>query len=192
MMMRILKWCGSLTLCLLLGVAGCQQTNQLALYQLGQAELNQQLHAQAMRLNQRTKLAGLPVALQVTKLDAEIGPQGRSLIQLNVQATAEVRLALIDIPTQFQLRLAAEPYFDQQRQGVYLRQFELLDAKVAAGRWQGQLKPLSAELAAFLQQRLATVPVYQLDPNKLSHQALLNIPLQLKIKPGQLVLSPAY
>lgn len=190
--MRILKCCASLILLLLLGVTGCQQTNQLALYQLGQVELNQQLMTQAQRLTQRTKLAGLPAVLNVSQLDAEIGPQGRSLIQLNVQASAEVKLALIEIPAQFQLQIAAEPYFDQQRQGVYLRQFELLDAKVTAGRWQGQLKPLSAELAAWLQQSLATVPVYQLDPNKLSHKALLNIPLQLKIKPGQLVLSPAY
>lgn len=190
--MRILKWSVSLTLLLLLGIAGCQQTNHLALYQLGQAELNQQLMTQAQRLTQRTQLAGLPVELNISQLDAEIGPQERSEIWLNVHATVQIRLALIEVPAQFQLRLAAEPYFDQQRQGVYIRQFSLLDAKVAAGRWQGQLKPLSAELAALLQQSLATIPVYPLDPNKLSHKALLNIPLQLKIQPGQLVLSPAY
>jgi hypothetical protein len=175
-----------------LGLAGCQHTNQLALYQLDQAELNQQLNTKLSRLSQHTRLAGLPVAVQVTQLQTEIGPAGQEVLKLRVQTEAQVKLALIDVPAQLQFVLVAQPYFDQQRQGVYLRQFQLLDAQVAAAGWQGKLKPLSAELAALLQQSLANLPVYQLDPTKLSHQALLNIPLQLKIKPGSLVLSPAY
>ncbi len=175
-----------------LGLAGCQHTNQLALYQLDQAELNQQLNSKLSRLSQRTRLAGLPVAVQVTQLQAEIGPAGQDMVKLSVQTEAQVRLALIDVPAQLQLVLMAQPYFDQQRQGLYLRHFQLLDAGVAAAGWQGKLKPLSAELAALLQQSLANMPLYQLDPAKLSHQALLNMPLQLKIKPGSLVLSPAY
>jgi len=175
-----------------LGLAGCQHTNQLALYQLDQAELNQQLNAKLSQLSQRTRLAGLPVAVQVTQLQTDIGPGGQQVLQLKVQTEAQVRLALIDVPAQLQFVLAAQPYFDQQRQGVYLRQFQLLDAQVAAAGWQGKLKPLSVELAALLQQSLANLPVYQLDPTKLSHQALLNMPLQLQIKPGSLVLSPAY
>jgi len=39
---------------------------------------------------------------------------------------------------------------------------------------------------------LAEQPVYRLEPQKLSHRALLNMPLALKIMPGKLVLSPAF
>ncbi|WP_333796821.1 DUF1439 domain-containing protein [Rheinheimera sp.] len=178
--------------CVVLLLTSCSQTNQLALYRLSEAELNQQLSQQLQQLAQKATVAGLPLKLQVKQLDVQIAPQGKPDVQLTLDTAALVQLALVQLPVQLKLSLSAEPYFDQQRQAVYLRRFQLLDSEMAAGGMQGKLKPLSAELAGLLQQQLAQMPVYRLDPNKLSHRMLLNIPLQLQLTPGQISLSPAY
>jgi hypothetical protein len=128
----------------------------------------------------------------VNTLQAVIAPDGQPLIQLTLQTEAQAQLAMLKMPMQLALTLRAEPYFDQTRQAVYLRQFQVVKSELAAGRWQGKLKPLNREIAQLLQRLLAEQPVYRLDPQKLSHRALLNIPLALQVTPGKLVLSPAY
>ncbi|MCT6700438.1 DUF1439 domain-containing protein [Rheinheimera sp. 4Y26] len=178
--------------CLVLLLTSCSQTNQLALYRLSQAELNQQLSQQLQQLAQKATVAGLPLKLQVKQLDVQIAPQGKPDVQLTLDTAALVQLAVVQLPVQLKLSLSAEPYFDQQRQAVYLRRFQLLNSEMAAGGMQGKLKPLSADVARLLQQQLTQMPLYRLDPNKLSHRMLLNIPLQLQLTPGQISLSPAY
>lgn len=173
-------------------VSGCSHTNQLAFYRLSDAELNQQLSQQIQQLAQKVTVAGLPLKLQVNQLDVQIAPQGKPDVQLTLDTGALVQLAMVPLPVQLKLSLSAEPYFDQQRQAVYLRRFQLLNSEMAAGGLQGKLRPLSAEVARLLQQQLAQMPVYKLDPNKLSHRMLLNMPLQLQLTPGQIRLSPAY
>ncbi|WP_306517964.1 DUF1439 domain-containing protein [Rheinheimera sp.] len=173
-------------------VSGCSHTNQLAFYRLSDAELNQQLSQQIQQLAQKVTVAGLPLKLQVNQLDVQIAPQGKPDVQLTLDTGALVQLAMVQLPVQLKLSLSAEPYFDQQRQAVYLRRFQLLNSEMAAGGLQGKLRPLSAEVARLLQQQLAQMPVYKLDPNKLSHRMLLNMPLQLQLTPGQIRLSPAY
>jgi hypothetical protein len=180
------------SLLLVFVAAGCSQSNQLALYRLSEAELNQQLSQQLQQLAQKATVAGLPLKLQVKQLDVQIAPQGKPDVQLDLDTSALVQLALVQLPVQLKLSLTAEPYFDQQRQAVYLRRFQLLNSEMAAGGLQGKLKPLSAEVARLLQQQLAQMPVYKLDPNKLGHRMLLNMPLQLRLEPGQISLSPAY
>lgn len=189
-MLSCLRLCSLLLV--LVTVFGCSQNNQLAFYRLGEAELNQQLSQQLQQLAQQATVAGLPLKLQVNQLDVQIAPQGKPAVQLTLDTAALVQLALVQLPVQLKLSLSAEPYFDQQRQAVYLRRFQLLNSEMAAGGFAGKLKPLSAEMAKLLQKQLATMPVYQLDPNKLSHRMLLNIPLQLQLSPRQISLSPAY
>jgi len=176
-------------LCLL---SACQHSNQLALYNLSEVELNQQLQRTLSKLTQDVRLAGIPLQFQVNSLQAVIAPDGQPLLQLSLQTAAQAQLAMLKMPMQLALTLSAEPYFDQQRQAVYLRQFRVIQSELVAGRWHGKLKPLNRELELLLQRLLAEQPVYRLDPQKLSHRALLNMPLALKIMPGELVLSPAF
>jgi hypothetical protein len=176
-------------LCLL---SACQHSNQLTLYSLSEAELNQQLQRTLSKLTQDVRVAGIPLQFQVNRLQAVIAPDGQPLLQLSLQTDAQAQLAMLKMPMQLALTLSAEPYFDQQRQAVYLRQFRVIQSELAAGRWQGKLKPLNRELELLLQRLLAEQPVYRLDPQKLSHRALLNMPLALKVVPGKLVLSPAF
>jgi hypothetical protein len=176
----------------LIFLSACQYSNQLALYSLSQTELNQQLSHSLGMLQQNARLAGIPVQLKVNSLQAQIAQDGQPLIQLQLNTEAQAKMALLQVPLQLALTLSAEPYFDQQRQAIYLRQFRVIQSELTAGRWQGKLKPLNRELEQLLQQLLAQQPVYRLDPNKLSHRALLNIPLAINLTPGKLVLSPAY
>lgn len=176
----------------LIFLSACQYSNQLALYSLSQTELNQQLSHSLGLLQQNARLAGIPVQLKVNSLQAQIAQDGQPLIQLQLNTEAQAKMALLQVPLQLALTLSAEPYFDQQRQAIYLRQFRVIQSELTAGRWQGKLKPLNRELEQLLQQLLAQQPVYRLDPNKLSHRALLNIPLAINLTPGKLVLSPAY
>lgn len=180
-------------LLLWLGVlSACQHSNQLALYSLSEVELNQQLRQSLASFTQQVRVAGMPLQFQVKHLQAQIAPNGQPLIELQLHTEGQAQLALLKMPLQLALTLRAEPYFDQQRQAVYLRQFEVVSSELAAGRWQGKLKPLNRELAQLLQQWLAEQPVYRLDPQKLSHKALLNMPLAIRLTPGKLQLSPAY
>jgi len=178
-------------LCLVV-LSACQHSNQLALYSLSETELNQQLTRSLTNLAQDVRVAGIPLQFQVKSLQSQIAPDGQPLIELQLQTEGLAQLALLKMPMQLALTLRAEPYFDQQRQAIYLRQFQVVKSELAAGRWQGKLKPLNREFAQLLQRLLAEQPVYRLDPQKLSHRALLNIPLALKVQPGKLVLSPAY
>lgn len=189
-MSLLLRYCALFAV--VLGLAACSQTNQLAFYRLDEAELKQQLSSQIQQLAQKVTLAGMPVNVQVHQLDVKIAPQGKPNVQLTLDSGILLQLALVQLPVQLKLELSAEPYFDQQRQAVYLRRFQLLDSQLAAAGMQGKLKPLSAEVAKLLQQQLAQLPVYRLDPTKLSHRMLLNIPLQLQLTPGQISLLPAY
>lgn len=180
----ILFWLGLLS--------ACQHSNQFALYTLTETELNQQLSNTLTRLTQDVRVAGFPLHLKVTSLQAQIAADGQSLIEFQLNTEGQAQLALLNMPMQLALQLRAEPYFDQQRQAIYLRQFQVVSSELVAGRWQGRLKPLNREISQILQRLLAEQPVYRLDPQKLSHRALLNIPLALKVQPGKLVLSPAY
>jgi hypothetical protein len=186
------RWHLVLVVLLCLLSAACQHSNRLALFSLSEAELNQQLTRTLTNLSRDVRVAGVPLQFKVNTLQAVIAPDGQPLIQLTLQTEAQAQLAMLKMPMQLALTLRAEPYFDQTRQAVYLRQFQVVKSELAAGRWQGKLKPLNREIAQLLQRLLAEQPVYRLDPQKLSHRALLNIPLALQVTPGKLVLSPAY
>lgn len=183
------KLLGMLLICVLVG---CSSTNQMALLKLSQNDLNQQLNAQLQQRLTPIKLAGVPLQFRSVQLQNQIAPEGRSVIRVDLSADIAAQIAVIQLPLQTSFAIEAEPYFDQQRQAVYLRQFKLLDAKVAGAGYSGKLKPLSAELQQWLQSWLARQPVYQLDPNKLEHQLLLKMPLKIQLKPGQMVLTPAF
>lgn len=173
-------------------LAGCSSTNQFALLKLSQNDLNQQLNTQLQQRLSPIKLSGVPLQFRSVQVENQIAPEGRSVIQLDLSAEIAAKVAVIQLPLQAAISIEAEPYFDQQRQGVYLRQFKLLDAKVASAGYSGQLKPLSTELQQWLQSWLTRQPVYQLDPNKLEHQLFLKMPLKIQLKPGQMVLTPAF
>ena len=177
---------------MMLVLVGCSSTNQLALLQLTQTDLNQQLNHQLQQRLTPIKLAGIPLQFRAVHVQNQIAPEGRSVIRLDLSADIAAQIAVIQLPLQTAISIEAEPYFDQQRQAVYLRQFKLLDAKVAGAGYSGKLKPLSAELQQWLQNWLTRQPVYQLDPTKLEHQLLLKMPLKIQLKPGQMVLTPAF
>lgn len=181
-----------LVLLLWLLIAGCSSTNQLALLKLSQDDLNQQLNQELQQRLTPIKLAGIPLQFRSVTVQNQIAPAGRSVIQLQLAADISAQIAVLQLPLQAAISFEAEPYFDQQRQAVYLRQFKLLDAKLAGAGYSGKLKPLSTELEQWLQDWLARQPVYQLDPEKLEHQLLLKMPLRIQLKPGQMLLTPEF
>lgn len=174
---------------LLLGVSGCQQGPAWSVFSLTQAELNQQLAQGSQGLQRTAQLAGLPVQLTINTLEATIAPQGKPVVQLRIQSSGQLQLSLLAMPLTLDITLSGTPYFDQQRQGVYLQQFRIEQSQLQAGRWQGKLKPFNRQLEQLLQELIAARPLYQLDPTKFSHQALLSVPLQLQLQPGLLLLS---
>lgn len=186
--MRLTRlWPLLLSLCLI----SCSNRNDVALYSLSEQELSQTASREVATLTQRTKLAGLPLHLAVTSLQSRIAPAGRPEVELSLQLDGQLQ-ALVAVPLQWQLTFSAEPYFDQERQAVLIHNLQIRQSQLNAGGWQGRLKPLSAGLAQQLEQLLLSYPLYQLDPNNWQHRLLLNMPLQIQIQPGELVLTPAY
>lgn len=185
----LLRLATLLSLCSLL-LSSCASRDQLALYRLTEQELTTAANQHLTRLEQKTKLAGLPVLFRVTQLTTRIAPAGEPKVQLDLQLDGQLQ-ALLAMPFQWQLSLSAQPYFDQNRQALLIRQLKLEHSSISAGQWQTQLKPLAAPLQAHLEKLLLQYPLYQLDANNWQHRLLLNMPLQIRFEPGQLVLSPA-
>lgn len=180
------------SLVVLLFMFGCSSTNQLALYKLSQSELNQQLNAQLLQRLTPITLAGVPLQFRAITLQSEIAPAGRQVVQLQLATDMMAKVSVLQLPIAAVIAVEAEPYFDQKRQAVYLRQFKLLDANIAAAGYAGKLKPLSAELQLWLQNWLAEQPVYRLNPERVEHQLLLKMPLKIQLQPGQMLLTPAF
>jgi hypothetical protein len=178
-------------LMLMLMLSACSSTTPLALYSVSQAELNQMAQQQISRLQQQVALKGLPLQFAVRQLDLQIAPAQQPVVLLSLQVQGSVDASLVQLPVGWQLELAAQPYFDRVKQGIYLRQFQLKHSEIHAGQWQGRLKPLTAPLQAELERLLADYPVYQLDKTKWQHRLLLDMPLQLQLLPGEIILTPA-
>lgn len=182
-------WYG-LILLLCFVVSSCSNTPSLALYSVSQAELNQMAQQQIGRLQQQVAIKGLPLQFAVQQLDIQIAPAQQPVLWVSLRIQGKVDATLVQLPVAWQLQLAAQPYFDRAKQGIYLRQFQLKHSEIQAGQWQGRLKPLTAPLQAEVERLLADYPVYRLDKTKWQHRLLLDMPLKLQLVPGEIILTP--
>jgi len=173
-------------------LASCTQLNHLDIFSLKQQELQSLLLDQLEQQQGKGKMLGLPLTLTVRQLELQLAPDNKQQIELNLALGAEVDALLKPLNTDLNLHLSALPYFDDEKNAIYLKNLTILDSSVGSGSSQLKLAPLSNEAKAILAQLLNRQPVYQLDCNKVTEKVLCGMPLTLVLQPGELLLKPNY
>jgi len=173
-------------------LAGCSQMNRIDLYSLSQQELQQQLNQQLQAQAQRGRLLGLPLSLTTKNLQLHIAPDGQQQVELKLEMAAELDAVLLPLRTDLMLHLAARPYFDDQKNAVYLSDLKILDSSLGSGQQQFKLQPLSEQAKQLLAITLQGQPIYQLDCASFSQRMLCDVPLTMQLQPGKLLLKPNY
>lgn len=180
-----------LALALLL-LASCSQLNHLDIFSLKQQELQSVLLDQLEQQQNKGKLLGLPLTLTVRQLELQLAPENKQQVELKLALGAEVDALFKPLNTNLNLHLSALPYFDDEKNAVYLKDLQILDSSVGSGSSQIKLAPLSNEAKTILSQLLNRQPVYQLDCSKVTEKVLCGMPLTLVLRPGELLLKPDY
>jgi hypothetical protein len=176
----------------LLLLASCTQLNHLDMFSLKQQELQRLLLSQLEQQQGKGKMLGLPLTLTVQQLELQLAPDNKQQIELKLALGAKVDALFKPLHTDLKLHLSALPYFDDERNAIYLKNLTILDSSVGSGSSQLKLAPLSNEAKAILTQVLNRQPIYKLDCNKVTEKVLCGMPLTLVLQPGELLLKPNY
>ena len=176
----------------LLLLASCTQLNHLDIFSLKQQELQSLLLDQLEQQQSKGKMLGLPLTLTVRQLELQLAPDNKQQIELKLALGAEVDALFKPLNTDLNLHLSALPYFDDEKNAIYLKNLTILDSSVGSGSSQLKLAPLSNEAKAILTQVLNRQPMYKLDCRKVTEKVLCGMPLTLVLQPGELLLKPNY
>lgn len=180
-----------LTLALLL-LASCTQLNRIDMFSLKQQELQTVILEQLEQQQGKGKMLGLPLTLTVQQLELHLAPDNKQQIELKLALGAEVDALFKPLHTDLKLHLSALPYFDDEKNAIYLKNLNILDSSVGSGSSQLKLAPLSNEAKAILNEVLNRQPIYKLDCSKVTEKVLCSMPLTLVLQPGELLLKPNY
>lgn len=176
----------------LLLLASCTQLNHLDIFSLQQQELQSLLLERLEQQQGKGKMLGLPLTLTLRQLDLQLVPENKQQVELKLAIGAEVDALFKPLHTDLNLHLSALPYFDDEKNAIYLKNLTILDSSVGSGSSQLKLAPLSNEAKVILAQLLDRQPVYQLDCSKVTEKVLCGMPLTLVLQPGELLLKPNY
>ncbi len=174
----------------MLVIGGCSTLSKLSSYSVTQNELETILDQQLVSQARRASVMGIPLTLVVDDMSVTVGPDDRQVVKVGSQATTTVNVFGLKYDARIQLELEGQPYYDEEKKAIFLRDLTLLDSRVDAGGYRGSLAPLSRELMSVLNQYLKTNPVYRLDTTNPAVNLLTQMPLQLDIERDKLVLRP--
>ena len=130
--------------------------------------------------------------LSVSSLKVVVGPDNRSVVALQADATASVSVFGLRYPAKVKLELEGEPYYNQQEKALYVRSLTLTRSEIDAAGFKGNLTPLADRYMGLFNSYLATQPVYEVDSAKGGLAWLSNVPLKLDIMPGKIIFAPRF
>ena len=179
-----------LAVCCTLILSGCATLSQLSTYSISNSELEQALDSQLAKLQTNANIGGIPLTLTVDDMSVDIGPEGRDVVQLGTEATANISVFGFQYPAKLNLELEGTPYYDSEKKAIFVRSLALLDSTIDAGGYKGNLAPLSNEVMMLINGYLASNPVYTLDTSNDVVRLLSSVPLNMTIEQGKLSLQP--
>ncbi|WP_296048763.1 DUF1439 domain-containing protein [uncultured Alteromonas sp.] len=183
----------SFILATLLGlICACSTLSSIASYTVTEHDIEQGLLKQIDQLSEKTSVAGIPVMLSVESLDVTVGPDNRSVVALQADATASVSVFGLKYPAKVKLGLEGEPYYNQQEKALYVRSLKLTHSEIDAAGFKGNLTPLADRYMGLFNGYLASHPVYRIDTAKGGLAWLSNVPLSLDITPGKIMFTPRF
>ncbi|MCC4265000.1 DUF1439 domain-containing protein [Oceanimonas baumannii] len=160
----------------------------LSQYSISESELEKalytQLEQQAPRFTQ-----GL-VETRIDDLNLTIGPDNRQVVRLDIRGETAINAIVARFPAMLDLQVEGRPVYDRQKNAIFIRELSLLNSKVNAFGYQGEVGAASAGMMQLVRAVLENQPVYRLDDGRYSW--LNNVPVAMDIAPGRLVFSPRF
>ncbi|ATG74778.1 hypothetical protein CGX12_02440 [Zobellella denitrificans] len=157
-------------------------------YSVAESEIERSLYTlleeQAPRFTQ-----GL-VQTRVDNLDLQIGPDNRQVVRLNLKGETALNALVARFPAQLDLAIEGRPVYDRQQNAIFIRDLNLLQSKVDAFGYQGDMAAASAGMMQLVRAVLENQPVYRLDDSR--YGWLKTVPVAMDIQPGRLVFSPRF
>lgn len=177
---------GLLALFLAVLVSGC---NPLTQYTITEQEINQALQ----KRNHYAKdigVAGLVNAhIVLSNLSSQIGREEAGKITLSGKANIDVSSLFGPQKAEMELKMKAQPIFDKQQGAIYLRDLEIVDARVKPEKMQPVLQTLTPYLNQSLKSYFNQKPAYVLSEDRSNTEALAKkFAKALEVKPGELVI----
>lgn len=172
-------------------LASCAQLGSIASYSVSESDLEQMLAQQIPKLSHQATAAGIPLRLQVDKMKVAIGPDNSDLVRLDTSASAVLSLFGLSYPAEMNLQVEGAPYYDAEKQAVFLRSVNLISSNIDAAGYRGNLKPVNSELLQLINGFLADNPVYRLDTTNPTMKLLSQVPLNMAVQNGSLRFSPS-
>jgi hypothetical protein len=162
----------------------------LSVYSFDDADIEALLRSELPQLSQRLSIMGLPVELEVGTVKVDIGPDNRDVVRVELGSTASIKALMLSYPVGLNLRVEGSPYYDADKQAIYLRNVDLLDSNVDAGGFRGNLNMLDKEVMVLVNGFLNQNPIYKLDPNDTKVRLMTKLGLDMKIEEGKIRIVP--
>lgn len=177
---------GLTTLFIAVILSGC---NQLTQYTISEQEINQALQKRN-NYEKDIGVAGLVNAhIVLNDLSSQIGREEPGKITLSGNAKINVNSLFGPQQADMQLKMKAQPFFDQQQGAIYLRDLEIVDAQVQPEKMASIMKTLTPYLNQSLKSYFNQKPAYVLSEDRTKAESLSKkFAKGLEVKPGQLVI----
>lgn len=143
------------------------------------------------KLDNEQLQSGSPLSMSLHDLDIKIGPDGRDVVQLEVEFEAALNAFLIKVPATLHIKVEGQPIYDGKEKAIYIKRMALLDSRVESSFLNAEIDPLAKQAFGLLGKMLETVPVYRLDANNLTERILMTSPLNIKVVPGRIAFEMA-
>ncbi|MGJ0478555.1 lipoprotein [Pantoea agglomerans] len=177
---------GLTALLIALLVSGC---NQLTQYTISEQEVNQALQKHN-NYEKDIGVSGLVNAhIVLNNLTSQIGREEPGKVTLSGNAKINVTSLFGPQQADMQLKMRAQPVYDQQQGAIYLRDLEIVDAQVAPKKMASIMKTLTPYLNQSLKSYFDQTPAYVLSADRSKGESLAKkFAKGLEVKPGELVI----
>ena len=166
-------------------LTACASVSQ---YSVSESEIEKSLYI--LLENETRNLTQGLVETQIDTLDLQIGPNSRDIIKLSLAGETAINALFARFPAKLDLIIEGRPVYDRQQNAIFLRDLNLLQSKVDAFGYQGDMAIASAGMMQMVRSVLENQPVYRLDDSR--YAWLSKAPVGMSIAPGKLVFSPKF
>lgn len=157
-------------------------------YNVSESEIEKSLYT--LLEQEMPRLTQGLVETQIDKLNLQIGPDNRDVVRLNLQGETAINAIIARLPAKLDLAIEGRPVYDRQKNAIFLRDLTLLQSKVDAFGYKGDMTAASDGMMQVLRSVLENQPVYKLEGTKYSW--VNKVPVAMSIAPGRLLFSPRF
>lgn len=172
-------------------LSSCAQLTDMVSYRINESQLEELILAQAKEQKPEVSILGFSVPLEITALEAEIGPEQTDIVRLRASFNLPIEVFGRSYPVGLNLGVEGAPMYDGNEKAVYVRRLNIVDSSINAGGYSGNLTGLNGQVLEILDEFMSQRPVYRLNPDDRTQQLLMQVPLSLTVEEGALKIAPA-